>query len=257
MTGTPKVADDEDDDKRSSTATAGKKKTAQAETSVEATTLEKAWQPLFDHSGPTRRLGQFLRGIALHLTEDYGPQGSMFVTPDLMFWFFEQATIANDPFPWRTVFGSEISNNSLSRMYQKLLCQMVLVQAQKHEQPSVPGLTPHGFEQFMICLIQAFPQEEYERLSWAVKSMPISNADNRSDRFPKELPRRLLPAQRDLRSLQRLVASLDHEPLVSFMGISMPPPPALNERERAPYSSNAQREEASVPSERERKPYSS
>lgn len=34
----------------------------------EATTLEKIWQPLFDSEGqPTHRLGQFLRGLAIHI----------------------------------------------------------------------------------------------------------------------------------------------------------------------------------------------
>ena len=34
----------------------------------DATTLEKIWQPLFDGEGkPTARLGQFLRGLAIHI----------------------------------------------------------------------------------------------------------------------------------------------------------------------------------------------
>jgi hypothetical protein len=37
-------------------------------TDAEATTVEKIWQPLFDSNGmPTARLGQFLRGLALHI----------------------------------------------------------------------------------------------------------------------------------------------------------------------------------------------
>lgn len=39
-----------------------------ASSSEEVTTLEKIWQPLFDVNGePTPRLGQFLRGVALHI----------------------------------------------------------------------------------------------------------------------------------------------------------------------------------------------
>jgi hypothetical protein len=37
-------------------------------TGDEETVVEKMWQPLFDARGePTARLGQFLRGLALHL----------------------------------------------------------------------------------------------------------------------------------------------------------------------------------------------
>jgi hypothetical protein len=36
-------------------------------TVVEMTTLEKIWGKLFEDGKPTKRLGQFLRGIAMHL----------------------------------------------------------------------------------------------------------------------------------------------------------------------------------------------
>ena len=37
-------------------------------TASDTTTLEKIWQPLFDENGePTERLGQFLRGLAIHI----------------------------------------------------------------------------------------------------------------------------------------------------------------------------------------------
>lgn len=38
-----------------------------AHTEEELTTLEKIWGKLFDDGKPTPRLGQFLRGIAVHL----------------------------------------------------------------------------------------------------------------------------------------------------------------------------------------------
>lgn len=36
-------------------------------TVMEMTTLEKIWGKLFEDGKPTKRLGQFLRGIAMHL----------------------------------------------------------------------------------------------------------------------------------------------------------------------------------------------
>lgn len=43
-------------------------------TVVEVTTLEKIWGKLFEDGKPTKRLGQFLRGIAMHLVK---PESSM------------------------------------------------------------------------------------------------------------------------------------------------------------------------------------
>lgn len=42
-------------------------------------------------------------------------------------------------------------------------------------------------------MILSNPSREYERLAKAVLNMPISNPDDRTERFPKELPRRLFP----------------------------------------------------------------
>ena len=249
----------------------------------ETTTLERIWQPLFDKGNPTVRLGQFLRGLALHLIDNYEPKGSLVVTPMKMLRFFGEVKVADEAYPWDVIFGGKLSNNSLSRMYQKLLCQHHLVQTQNHEIPTVPGLTPDGFEGLMTCLIQAHPDTEYERLAKAVMNMPISNADNKSERFPKELSRRLFPAQSNLHAEQRIVASLNHEPvLVKLRGsLSMPPPPpasalpsqptfpspqtSFTERERKPYAqasfSNSFDDDdllgqPAVPIERERMPYS-
>ncbi|TKA32774.1 hypothetical protein B0A50_00999 [Salinomyces thailandicus] len=251
----------------------------------EATTLEKIWQPLFDGGNPTVRLSQFLRGLALHLIDDHEPKGSLVVTPAKMARFFSETRTNDEAYPWETIFSPKMSSASLGKMYQKLLCQHHLVQTQFHENPTIPGLTPSGFEQLMTCLIQAHPENEFERLAKAVMNMPISNADNKSERFPKELSRRLLPGEGNLMAEQRIVASLNHEPvLVQLRGAaSMPPPPppsnapssqppsqppsqqsSFTERERKPYSStpfsNAVDDDdlgpsISVPLERERKPY--
>lgn len=240
----------------------------------EATTLEKIWKPLFENGNPTVRLSQFLRGLALHLIDDYEPKGSLVVTPMKMMRFFNETKVADEHYPWDIIFGGKMTPASLSTMYRKLLCQHHLVQVQNHELPSVPGLTPNGFEWFLTCMIQAHPDTEFERLARAVMNMPISNADDRKERFPKELSRRLLPYQPNLHAEQRLVASLNHEPyLVQLRGASnMPPPPpasappqqtSFTERERKPYSStpfsNAVDDDdlgpTAMPIERERKPY--
>ena len=241
----------------------------------ETTTLEKIWRPLFDNGYPTTRLSEFLRGLALHLIDDYEPKSSLVVTPLKMLRFFNETKVEEEIYPWETMFGGKVIPPSLSTIYRKLLCQHHLIQNQNHEQPNIPGLTPYGFEWFMTCLIQAHPATEYERLAKAVMNMPISNADDKTERFPKELSRRLLPTDANLQAEQRLVSAMTHEPLlVPYLkgASSMPPPPpsappnggGFNERERKPYSqtsghSNAvDNENLAAPPlqiERERKPY--
>lgn len=242
----------------------------------EATTLEKIWQPLFENGHSTTRLGQFLRGLAKHLIDDYEPKGSLVVTPAKMMRFLDETKVAHEHYPWESIFGGKMANNSISSMYRKLLCQHHLVQKNPHEAPSIPGLTPTGFETFMTCMIQAHPDTEFERLAKAVQEMPISNADDRTERFPKQLSRRLLPTSSNMQAEQRLISSLVHEPRLvppEREASAMPPPPPepplqnfVRERERKPYSQGSQQSSAlygddedvsppAVPIERERKPY--
>lgn len=153
-------------------------------------------------------------------------------------------------------------------------CQHHLVQESVNDPPDVPGLTPQGFQEWMTAMIQAYPDTEYERLSKAVLDMPISNADDSKERFPKELPRRLFPREENLQAQQRCAAILSAEGVGPLRRApSFPPPPPMGphssvpsglERERSPYGAQPDAkvfesdddEPPAVPIERERKPYS-
>lgn len=93
---------------------------------------------------------------------------------------------------------------SISRIYRELGCQHHLVQEQDDQRPEIPSLTPVGFQRWVTLLIQAHPDEEYERLQKAVLDMPISNPDEKKERFPKECSRRLFPSSADLQIRERL-----------------------------------------------------
>lgn len=154
-------------------------------------------------------------------------------------------------------------------------CQHHLIQEHPAQSPYIPALTPQGFEQWMTAMIQAYPDTEYQRISKAVLDMPISNADNVKERFPKELPRRMFPRIENIQSQQRCAASLSAEgagPLRKAPSFPPPPPkvdtstsgPSL-ERERSPYGGQqdekrsemeADHDTGFVPIERQRKPYS-
>lgn len=105
--------------------------------------------------------------------------------------------LPSEAYPWETVFDDE--QTSISRMYRDLGCQHHLVQERYHERPVIPGLTPVGFERWVTLLIQAHPEAEFERLQKAVLQMPINNPDDKKERFPKEISRRLFPGHEDTR----------------------------------------------------------
>lgn len=154
-------------------------------------------------------------------------------------------------------------------------CQQHLIQEHPAEAPFVPALTPQGFQEWMTAMIQAYPDTEYERISRAVLDMPISNADDVKERFPKSIPRRMFPKTENVQAQQRCAASLSAEgagPLRKAPSFPPPPPkvdtgaagPGL-ERERSPYGgkpdvknsdSEGEHDAGFVPIERQRKPYS-
>lgn len=165
------------------------------------TTVEKIWGPLFDeHGRPTIRLGQFLRGIAVHIIEDFEPVHSLVITPQKMQKYYADTKLPTELYPWQDVFDDHSS--SISRLYRAVEAQHHLIQERYDERPDIPGLTPTGFERWVTLLLQANPDQEFERLARTVRDMPISNPDDKNDRkerFPKEISRRLFPKEQDHR----------------------------------------------------------
>lgn len=166
-------------------------------------------------------------------------------------------------------------------MYRDLECQHHLVQERHDERPDIPGLTPVGFERWVTLLIQAHPEEEFGRLQKAVLDMPICNPDDRKERFPKELSRRLFPGHEDRRTREKLENSISEHAAIEIPrrpSREEPPPPrhesptqkpSVAEQNYAPQSyrssvsfdlppTNAAASPNYIPSqlERERKPYS-
>ena len=128
------------------------------------------------------RLAQFLRGIALHLIEDYEPKLSLVIPPHKMLRFYDEVSLPNEPYPWRDLF-TKLKHDTLSRIYRSLGCNHHFIQETPNSQPSVPAMTPGGFCQWLTLLIQAHPEIEFQRLAMAVRDMPISNADDRRERL--------------------------------------------------------------------------
>ena len=157
------------------------------------------------------------------------------------------------------VFDDERS--SISRMYRELACQHHLVQERSDERPDIPGLTPIGFERWVTLLIQAHPNEEYERLQKAVLDMPISNPDDKKERFPKEISRRLFPGFSDGKireDLEQAISEHANIDLPSRAQRNDSPQPSVSESMHSlPIHRPSVGIEAPTPAniERERKPY--
>ena len=115
------------------------------------------------------------------------------------------------------IFGGKMSTSSISHLYRDLKCQHHFVQRAYDEKPSIPGLTPLGFECWMTHAIRAHPDEEFERFAKAVMDMPISNADNSKERFPKQLSRRLFPKQASTAEREHFEDSILADPNVQLL----------------------------------------
>ncbi|KAJ5387595.1 hypothetical protein N7509_010136 [Penicillium cosmopolitanum] len=192
-------------------------------TVMEMTTLERIWGKLFEDGKPTKRLGQFLRGIAMHLIEDYPPGNTLVIVPDKLQKFYADTNVSLDKYPWKDIFDDRTS--SISRLFRDVEVEHHLVQsADLKERPDIPGLTPKGFEKWATMMIQAHPDREYERLQKAVLNMPISNPDDKKERFPKEIPRRLFPDTADIQLREET-----EEYIMKHCGVDLP---RITEEER-------------------------
>ena len=96
-------------------------------------------------------------------------------------------------------------------MYRKLRIQHHLTQEEDHlgERPDIPGLPPKGFERWATLMILAHPEEEFERMKAAALNMPINNPDDKKERFPKDISRRLFPKHENLDIRELLIAAME------------------------------------------------
>ncbi|GAM35206.1 hypothetical protein TCE0_017f03359 [Talaromyces pinophilus] len=200
------------------------------------TTLEKIWGKMFDDGQPTPRLGQLLRGIAVHLIEDYPPGNTIVVVPEKMQKYYADTKVPTDTYPWHDIFDDRTS--SISRIYRDIEAEHHLVQDPQNlkERPDIPGLTPRGFEKWYTLMIQANPDREFARLQKTVLDMPISNPDDKKERFPKELPRRLFPSSPDKKILEKLEVSI-----ITHCEVELPRSPP-EERSKSPPRKNKPRD---------------
>lgn len=179
---------------------------------MELSTIDQKWGRLFDSNGiPTQRLGQFLRGLANHIVEDFHPKKSIVVTPTKMATYYTNYTLEKEPHPLLSIFRAQ-SNEQISQLFQDLGCQHFLVQEDSRKEPVVPALTPLGFAHWMTIQLLAYPEEESRRLEKVVLALPIDAdgqmVDGKPERLPKQISRHLLPEKADRESRKILDAAI-------------------------------------------------
>lgn len=177
---------------------------------LELTAIDNRWGVLFDRDGsPTKRMVDVVKGLAKYIIEEFMPQESIVITPEKMAAFYSYHRLERETFPFAVLFKSRRKdlNEALADLYDDLGCQYFLVKADDRSRPSVPSLTPAGFVQWLITMIQAYPDEESKRFDKVVSYLPIeadSLLDGKPERLPKQISRYLLP-DRPLKAQQRLV----------------------------------------------------
>lgn len=119
------------------------------------------------------------------------------------------------------IFSSHSSR--ISRVYRSLCVEHHLIQNDPGKKPQIPGLTPTGFARWMALMIQAFPDQEFDRLRKIVQNMPISNPDT-NERFPRDLSRRLFPLSPDHSLRQALQMTIEFECELELPAMSALPP---------------------------------
>ncbi|KAK6359514.1 hypothetical protein TWF696_000670 [Orbilia brochopaga] len=174
----------------------------QPEDEPEVPRADSFWGDLFDKTenppAATVTLSQFLRGIADYIITEFEPKHSIVITPPKMMAFYTKFRAATgERLSWDNFFlGRPVK--ALSEVYQALNCHHHLVPPKDSASspPTVPGLTPQGFERWMTIQILSDPDREARRLITVLKQCPIQNPfekDPMFRRFPKTLTRESFP----------------------------------------------------------------
>jgi hypothetical protein len=164
---------------------------------IEISNVDLLWGRLFDQNfNPTRRLSQLLRGLANYITKEFHPKRGFLVTPEKMAAFYQYYPMEDEVYPLFSIFKSQ-SHNTLSELFQKLNCEHFLAQEDPSMQPTIPALSPTGFERWMTVWILAYPDQEARRLKKVVATLPIDAdnevSDGKAERIPTEISRSLFP----------------------------------------------------------------
>ncbi|TLD21381.1 hypothetical protein PspLS_09020 [Pyricularia sp. CBS 133598] len=193
---------------------------AQAVAPLEPSLIDERWGVLFNETGsPTKRADELLKSIAGHIILEYEPQQSIVITPEKLSRFYDQHRLPREIYPFTRlleIFDASITtsfvHDRIADLYDDLGCQYHLTQRDARSRPSVPALTPKGFARWLLVNLQAYPNEESQRLSDVVLTIPVSltNTHNgKLERMPCKISRHALPRNPDNNARKLLDEALD------------------------------------------------
>lgn len=190
---------------------------AETAASLEPSLSDERWGVLFDATGsPTKRADELLKSIADHIVLEYEPQQSIVITPEKLCLFYGQHRLPVEIFPFTKIFDASITtsfvHDRIADLYDDLGCQYHLTQKDARSRPSIPALTPRGFSRWLLVNLRAYPNEEFQRLSDVVVTIPVSitnTHDGKLERMPRKISRHILPRNPDINARKLLDEALD------------------------------------------------
>ncbi|KAK0674592.1 hypothetical protein QBC41DRAFT_309086 [Cercophora samala] len=209
---------------------------------VEISAVDLKWGPLFDERGaPTKRWEQVVRGFGQYILDEFMPQKTLVIAPQKMAAFYSQHSIECEAVSFLEIFRSrkQDAHARLSELYDQLGFEYHLVPSAPGCRPTVPGLTLHGWTQWMTLALKAYPDEEARRFAKVITMLPInaeSPLDGKLERLPKQISRHLLPEKADPVSRGKFSGALR---VVQEALELLSPPPKPGFQERRPSQSRA------------------
>ncbi|PWW77606.1 hypothetical protein C7212DRAFT_180029 [Tuber magnatum] len=166
----------------------------------------ETWGDLVDHEHgrepmPKEKLVRLLREVANYIIKARAPPASIVITPDKMVDFYAvNAVEGDDRMNWKGYFTNR-TDSSLSSIYRVLGCEHFYIPISRDQKPTIPALTPQGFETWMFTQLMTNPSREAARLQKVVASWPIYDTKE-GRRFPTSIPRSCFPEKEDSVILQ-------------------------------------------------------
>lgn len=143
---------------------------------------------------PKPKLVALFRGIAGYMIALLEPTQSCVVTLDKLIQFYKMFSVAED-LDWRKFFHAR-SPKVLSDLFCALNVEHHLVSPSNANQPpSIPGLTPRGFDVWMFTQLMAAPSREHQRITkildrWTIFEQGVE--------MPRLIPRECFPQGKDM-----------------------------------------------------------
>ncbi len=129
---------------------------------LELGVIDRQWGKLFDeHGQATSRFKQILHALGTFIIDEFLPQNSLVMTPAKFAAFYSDHPVRGGTPPLQGMFRRRTYDvdKHIADLYHDLGCEYHLVPIEPRARPTVPGLTPAGFSQWIIVNIRAYPDE--------------------------------------------------------------------------------------------------